>query len=175
MRILSVCSFSVEPKDPLNSITWIFQQPGNQVGTATQVLTFTSRHLLAASCILIHSGRPRLWVSMTQCPAAKLLGVPPCSLGTTQICISSYCLVHTLTRGVTHFLTSLALSKNLHIKLFYVILSVGTVRVQMTDATPSLPPAVNSLRLGPDNHLPSVALHCNALPHGLITTTLFHL
>lgn len=54
-------------------------------------------------------------------------------------------------------------------------LSASELRVQMTTATPSPPPAVNSLLLDPDNHLPSVAQRCNALPHGLITTTLFHL
>lgn len=52
---------------------------------------------------------------------------------------------------------------------------MGTLRVQMTKATPLLPAAVNSPRLDPHNHLPSAARRCNALPHGLITTTLFQL
>lgn len=68
-------------------------------------------------------------------------------------------------------------SNHLHVKLQGTVcyLSVGTLRGQMTTATLSLPPAVNSLLSDPDNHLPSAALHYNALPHGLITTTLFHL
>lgn len=150
---------------PLNcchlNLTAVWESSGN-----CNTLTFTSRHPLAASCIFILSGRPGLWVSTTQYPAAKLLGVLPCSSGTTWTC--RFVLFLHCAPGVTPPSV---------IKLRGVLcnLSVGTVRVQMTNATPSLPPAVHSLRLDPDNHLPSVARHCNALPHGLITATLFQL
>lgn len=80
--------------------------------------------------------------------------------------------------GSSHFpFWHFILLNHLHIKLQGILcnLSAGIVRVQMTTTTPSPPPAVNSLLLDPDNHLPSAALHGNALPHGLITTTLFHL
>ncbi len=68
--------------------------------------------------------------------------------------------------------------RSLHIKLQGIVcnLSESTVRVQMTVATLSLPPAVNSLRLDADNHLPCAALrYRTTLPHGLIATTLSHL
>lgn len=105
---------------------------------------------------------------MTQYPAAKLLGVLPLQL--RHIMDLWICFVPTLCSW-SYTLCSLSLKS----EVFYVILSVGKPRVQMTNATPSLPPAVNSLRLDPGNHLPSVAQHSNALPHGLITTTLFQL
>lgn len=151
-------------------------------GHCNTSLTSTSRHPLAASCILIHYSRPRLWVSMTQYPAAKLLGIPLCSSDTRWICISSYCDVCTVcSRSHTLYLfpplCHVTPSNNQNIQLQGTVgyLSVGTLRVQMTTATPSPPPAVNFLLLDPNNHLPSVALLCNALPHGLITTTLFRL
>ena len=66
-------------------------------GLGNQVDTASSLQLTAfVSCFLIHYDRDGLWVSMTQCPAAELLGVPLWNSGTRGICISSYCYVHTL-------------------------------------------------------------------------------
>lgn len=136
--------------------------------TATQVLTFTSHHPLAASYIFIHSGCPTLWVSTTQYPAAKLLGAFACSSGTMWICRFVLFLhgapVHF--PSVCHHTLLITLCSTL------CTLAVSTVSVQITNTTPSPPPAVNSVRLDPED-LP--APQCNVLPQGLIRATLFQL
>lgn len=164
---------------------WAFWEGGGAlVGSSVFLKTFelyhlnltavwdSSRHCNTSSHIYLTSSSgcwlhfeplpacPRLWVSMIQYPVAEVLGFPPRSSGEQHGFASRLIVfVHTLC-SCSHTPCSGTLFplKTPHMKLQRVLcnLSVCTVRVQMTGAAPSSPPAVNSLRLDPDNHLLSV-------------------
>lgn len=160
-------------RDHLNTKFWIYQLSENQLQHKLWHLRYAILWLLTTFLSTLaapgHDSAsystqlPNRWVFLPEAQA---------QCGSADWCCSYMVLLHRVTHAA-HFPLCCSLHIKLRGSLRYV--SVGIVRDQMTSGTSSPPPAVNSLQLDPENHLPSAALHCNALPHGLITATLFQL